>query len=233
MKCEAYTVDEVISICGHSRPDLKAIMPKITKAVFHFNERHSKGVSQSRVLSVKDILQWTKRMPPDSALDRNRMFEESVSVFANHLKNERDRLYRARILSGVFQTDAKMADFYIKDRKCHVGFNDIGSGFTNDPIESESGIRRSVQIGSGIRLALNCSDEDLAEERFVMTRNAVNALEFLAKSVAVAQPVLLVGETGVGKTTAVQFLAKISGKNLHVINLNENTSSSDLLGSFR
>ena len=44
---------------------------------------------------------------------------------------------------------------------------------------------------------------------------------------------LLVGETGTGKTTAVQEIAKILGKKLHVFNLNQNTDSADLLGGFK
>jgi midasin len=34
------------------------------------------------------------------------------------------------------------------------------------------------------------------------------------------EPMLLVGETGTGKTTIVQELAKTVGKRLHVLNMN-------------
>ena len=44
---------------------------------------------------------------------------------------------------------------------------------------------------------------------------------------------LLVGETGTGKTTIVQELAKTVGKRLHVLNMNQNTDSADLLGGFK
>jgi len=45
--------------------------------------------------------------------------------------------------------------------------------------------------------------------------------------------VLLVGETGTGKTTAVQEIARVCGKQMHVFNLNQNTDSADLLGGFK
>jgi len=45
--------------------------------------------------------------------------------------------------------------------------------------------------------------------------------------------VLLVGETGTGKTTSVQELAKLLGRQMHVFNMNQNTDSSDLLGGFK
>lgn len=47
------------------------------------------------------------------------------------------------------------------------------------------------------------------------------------------EPVLLVGETGTGKTSCVQEIAKLQGKKLHVFNMNQNTDSSDLLGGFK
>ena len=48
-----------------------------------------------------------------------------------------------------------------------------------------------------------------------------------------SEPVLLVGETGVGKTTSVQFLAEKTGRRLRVVNMNQQSDSADLLGGFK
>ena len=50
---------------------------------------------------------------------------------------------------------------------------------------------------------------------------------------ALNEALLLVGETGTGKTTVVQELAKKVGRKLHVFNMNQNTDSADLLGGFK
>ncbi|MGG6498983.1 UNVERIFIED_CONTAM: AAA family ATPase, partial [Bacteroidetes bacterium 56_B9] len=47
------------------------------------------------------------------------------------------------------------------------------------------------------------------------------------------EPLLLVGETGVGKTTAVQHLATQLGKKLVPFNLSQQTEAGDLLGGFK
>lgn len=47
---------------------------------------------------------------------------------------------------------------------------------------------------------------------FAGTRPALALLEQLAAAVANREPVLLVGETGVGKTAAVQHLARLTGE---------------------
>ena len=65
------------------------------------------------------------------------------------------------------------------------------------------------------------------------TGATVRSLEQICQSVALNEALLLVGETGTGKTTIVQELAKQVGKTLHVFNMNQNTDSADLLGGFK
>ena len=45
-------------------------------------------------------------------------------------------------------------------------------------------------------------------------------MEQICQSVSLSEAMLLVGETGTGKTTIVQELAKLLGKKLHVFNMN-------------
>ena len=47
------------------------------------------------------------------------------------------------------------------------------------------------------------------------------------------EPVLLVGETGSGKTTVCQVLAELMGKELHIINAHQNTETADIIGGQR
>ena len=68
---------------------------------------------------------------------------------------------------------------------------------------------------------------------YCATRQSANLLDFLATSVSVGQSALLVGETGVGKTSAVQYLAAVAGRPLRVVNLCEQSESSDLFGGFK
>jgi len=48
-----------------------------------------------------------------------------------------------------------------------------------------------------------------------------------------AEPVLLVGETGTGKTTTLTQLARLTGANLVALNMSQQTDSSDLLGGYK
>ncbi|KAG9286447.1 hypothetical protein G9A89_014613, partial [Geosiphon pyriformis] len=73
----------------------------------------------------------------------------------------------------------------------------------------------------------------MTQHPFANTSHALRLLEKLAVCVHLAEPVLLVGETGTGKTTVVQRLAELLRQNLVVLNLSQQSDSSDLLGGFK
>ncbi|KAA8540262.1 hypothetical protein F0562_024175 [Nyssa sinensis] len=68
---------------------------------------------------------------------------------------------------------------------------------------------------------------------FVQIRSSLHVLERIACSVKCNEPVLLVGETGTGKTTLVQNLAVRLGHKLIVLNLSQQSDVADLLGGFK
>ncbi|KAJ1596126.1 hypothetical protein NDA11_005906 [Ustilago hordei] len=69
--------------------------------------------------------------------------------------------------------------------------------------------------------------------KFAMTKPSLLLLERLTVATALAEPLLLVGETGTGKTTVVQHLASLLGQPMVALNLSQQTESSDLLGAFK
>ena len=65
---------------------------------------------------------------------------------------------------------------------------------------------------------------------FASTRSSLCLLESVARCVQYNESVLLVGETGVGKTACISYLSSLTGNKLLTINLSQQTDSSDLLG---
>jgi midasin len=55
----------------------------------------------------------------------------------------------------------------------------------------------------------------------------------LARALRFNEPVLLVGETGCGKTSACQIFAQTTGQQLHTLNCHQNTETADLIGGLR
>lgn len=92
---------------------------------------------------------------------------------------------------------------------------------------------RLITIGRVTLIAAAVTDVSAVTQQFAFNRHSLRLLERLAACVAMDEPVLLVGETGSGKTTAVQELANMTRRKLMVQNLSLSTDASDLFGGFR
>lgn len=68
---------------------------------------------------------------------------------------------------------------------------------------------------------------------FTMHRPAICLLSRIITAVSLAEPVLLTGETGTGKTSTISHLASLLNRRLVALNLSQQTESSDLLGGFK
>ncbi|GMM27764.1 AAA family ATPase midasin [Martiniozyma asiatica (nom. inval.)] len=68
---------------------------------------------------------------------------------------------------------------------------------------------------------------------FARTNHSARLMEKVGMGISMCEPLLLVGETGTGKTTVVQQMAKLLNKKLTVINVSQQTEVGDLLGGFK
>jgi cobaltochelatase CobS len=100
--------------------------------------------------------------------------------------------------------------------------------------ERSGGVRReqdhAIQIGS-VRLRLNAGNPSafIPGEQIYITPSQ-SYLEKAAYGVAHNLPVLMIGETGVGKTLAVRYLAWKTNNGLRRVNLNGATTVDEFLG---
>ena len=68
---------------------------------------------------------------------------------------------------------------------------------------------------------------------FAMHKPAVQLLARISTAVSLNEPVLLTGETGTGKTSAVTHLAALLQRPLVALNMSNQTESADLVGGFK
>ncbi|QRV86470.1 AAA domain protein [Ceratobasidium sp. AG-Ba] len=77
------------------------------------------------------------------------------------------------------------------------------------------------------------SSEARISKPFAIHRPALTLLESISVAVSTRESILLVGETGTGKTTSVQHAAELTRTPLVVLNLSNQSEASDLLGGFK
>lgn len=144
-----------------------------------------------------------------------------VDVFLKYLPEKSMQSALASVVAEALQISPQRAQFCLDER--NPNYTDKTNTLT---LGRETLQKIKVPSGSALKSAA-------ASSRFASTRSALAIMEQVAASVQMAEPVLLVGETGIGKTTVIQQLATLMRQKLTVVNLSQQSESTDLLGGFK
>ncbi|EAL18568.1 hypothetical protein CNBJ2090 [Cryptococcus deneoformans B-3501A] len=201
------------------------------------------GQVKARDIGLRDLEKWCARvernLPSSASLVA---LEQSGSVFANSVLQ--DEIFLEGVDIFVASLDTKKVSR--EKRKQMVDIIARGLGMDEDrfmaldsrkPNFEVSPASRQLHIG---RVIMDMGapekgrrDTSSSARPFALTKPSLILLERIAVSLTLGEPTLLVGETGTGKTTAVQHIASIVRRPLTVLNLSMQTESSDLLGGFK
>uniref|UniRef100_A0A803SWY9 Midasin n=1 Tax=Anolis carolinensis TaxID=28377 RepID=A0A803SWY9_ANOCA len=171
---------------------------------------------EGRELSLRDLLNWCNRISfhfdssPHTALN---IFHEALDCFTAMLSKQESRMKMAEVIGNKLNISRHKAEYYCQLYKPQLVITE-----------------QEVSVG---RVKLLRKPTHALLLTFAPTRPSSVLLEQLAVCVEKGEPVLLVGETGTGKTSTVQYLAHITGHRLRVINMNQQSDTADLLGGYK
>uniref|UniRef100_A0A8D2KWR3 Midasin n=1 Tax=Varanus komodoensis TaxID=61221 RepID=A0A8D2KWR3_VARKO len=187
----------------------------------HFPENKRPSL-EGRELSLRDLLNWCNRIAFnfDSSFSSTALniFHEALDCFTAMLSKQSSRLKMTEIIGSRLNITRHKAEYY-----CQLYKPEIVIG------------EQEVSVGR-VRLFRKQTHKLLVQRKkqtFAPTRPSLVLIEQLAVCVDRGEPVLLVGETGTGKTSTVQYLAHITGHSLKVINMNQQSDTADLLGGYK
>lgn len=189
--------------------------------------------SVGRTVSPRDLFKWCARLSvllsnagikdpneliPDHIFDQ--VFQETCDFFAGSLFTQEARRTVVTTVAEHLNIAPSRAQDYFDG---HVpAYKDQDFSFTVGRIKLK-------KYGAPIPK----SKQKTGKRPFATTTHALKLLEQIGVAVKLSEPVLLVGETGTGKTTVVQHLADKLRKKLRVVNLSQQTESGDLLGGYK
>ncbi|ERE84000.1 midasin-like protein [Cricetulus griseus] len=154
-------------------------------------------ILEGRELSLRDLLNWCNRIAhgfdSTSSSASLHVFQEALDCFTAMLSEQTKKLKMAEIIGSKLNISKKKAEFFCKLYKPEIVINEL-----------------DVQVGRVRLLRKQSEAVHVQKEKytFAATRPSSVLLEQLAVCVSQGEPVLLVGETGTGKTSAVQHLAR-------------------------
>ncbi|PZC77928.1 hypothetical protein B5X24_HaOG202809 [Helicoverpa armigera] len=195
-----------------------------TEVVDSEKEKNLMLIRGSRLISTRDLLKWCSRAvvgfdvsSPESA---QKVLQDALDIFTCSVSSPEHRLELAKkvgLCLGIVETKT---EFYLNHYKPNVSL-------TADFLEVG---RAKVPR---VEKSLESTDFGKKHTVFSFTRQSACLLEKIACCVTANEPVLLVGETGTGKTSSVQYMARQTGHKLVVINMNQQSDSADLLGGYK
>ncbi|KAG0160701.1 hypothetical protein PDIDSM_8231 [Penicillium digitatum] len=190
--------------------------------------------SQGRTPGFRDLIKLCSRLhnrlhrmgaktgyEPTSEGNEDEIFLDIVDVFLKYLPEKSMQNNLAAVVAEALQISPQRAQYCLNERT--PSYTD-----KNNSLVLGREICNKIKVPSGSALKLAA-----AASRFAPTRAALTLMEQVAASIQMAEPVLLVGETGIGKTTVIQHLASLMRQKLTVVNLSQQSESSDLLGGFK
>ncbi|XP_043542624.1 midasin isoform X1 [Chiloscyllium plagiosum] len=177
---------------------------------------------EGRGLSLRDLLKWCERIIDNfdctSSSTALHIFREALDCFTAMMSKRGSRKKMAEVIGSKLNISKEKVEFYCRLYKPAVEFTEV-----------------EVTVGRAV-LPRQRSDVVLLQletQTFSATRPSSLLLEQLAVCLKKKEPVLLVGETGTGKTSTVQYLARITGHKLKVVNMNQQSDTADLLGGYK
>lgn len=186
--------------------------------------------TSARRVGTLDLMKWCRRIQNVLALgsitDANQpisqsisddIFSEAVDCFAAAFASDEPRRLVVEIIGKSLAVPPERVALYLQS---HTPNHRDAEAFLTVGRASIAKLERGTQSRRRSR-------------PFAVTAHASRLLEQLIVSTNLKESVLLVGETGTGKTTIVQQLADTVGQNLIAINMSQQTESGDLLGGFK
>ncbi|KAH8389019.1 hypothetical protein KR200_005635 [Drosophila serrata] len=209
----------------------------------------SSSPNSGRLVSTRDLVKLCHRSDSQFSVTSAEcayfVFQNAVDVFCSYLPQSKEKITLITSIGAKLGIIRSRCEHFANEYKPDVEFglehirigrasllakSELGNSSENED-SSEQDLKRQKLTEQTKRAIGKLPGQK--KSTFSFTRLASCILERIAVCVSHSEPVLLVGETGVGKTSSVQYLAERTEHKLVVVNMNNQSDVSDLVGGFK
>ncbi|KAH7076116.1 hypothetical protein FB567DRAFT_535490 [Paraphoma chrysanthemicola] len=181
-----------------------------------------------RAVTPRDLLKWCGRINVLLAATQNfgsaqadDIFLEASDCFAGSLRSNTARSRVMACVAEELHIDPQKRDHLLSNRVVRL------------QVPAKTAASGTIQIGRAKLSKHKVAKRERPGRPFSTNNYTLRLLEKIAVAVDRREPLLLVGETGTGKTTCIQYLAEQLGRKLVAFNLSQQSESGDLLGGYK
>lgn len=223
-------------IISESYPHAQLLAEKLADTFTNLKAFESKEMSKGsytyfseRALWPKDLFKLCRRISVSiqnsitySEGSLNSIYLDAVDVFTACIVDARKRKDMMSIIAEHLHISPRKRRYLLEERKI-----DFTGYEYNQPLLIAGRIM-TQKLSTASKTGYSKSHWDYA-----LSRQNLVLLEQILAAVNGMEPILIVGETGIGKTASVQYLAQILRYKLSIINVSQQTEPTDLVGGLK
>lgn len=233
---------ELAEVVAHQHPRLASYRDKIIDVYsclrdLDYNKAWGRLAMPelTRPYGPRDLFRWCKRLEglllaagvqngreSISETTNDCVLLEAVDCFAGFLPSSLAKNAVVGFIAKELHFPAERVQFCLHTRRPE---------YTRTDLQIKFG-RASLPRGR-LHRDIRKSSRSTSTAPFALNDHALRCLESVGVAVSMAEPCLLVGETGTGKTAIIQHLAELVDTKLTVINLSQQSEMGDLLGGYK
>ena len=181
-------------------------------------------------ITTRDLIKWGKRQPT-TVLD---VAKEGYMLIAEKLRSIDEKLLVAEILNKVCKTQLNIEELYIEPNSTESKIigkksNKKEKSTTTTAVE-EDNIYNLNTVQNQVRSG-DMNIEGMSN--IAITATMRRMWELVNRAMKQNEPMLLIGETGCGKTTVCQLYAASQQQHIRILNCHQSTETADLIGGLR
>ncbi|KAJ3237861.1 hypothetical protein HDU81_008770 [Chytriomyces hyalinus] len=250
--------DEMCLVIETLYPSLGAGLGKLIVETFdRLADLFRSNLGVNRVVSFRDVVKWCRRLEKlhievleatssdgtklmsgavhsideVSLQAKEALFREAVECFTMMIQDRKMRNKAMTIVADILAVPEARLEFYTEHYLPVLAPSDSAASVSQGKGRK---LKQKISVGRvSLSFTPTATTAFATGSTFASTSLSLRLLEKLAVCVSMQESVLLTGETGTGKTTIIQQLANMCGKSLTVINMSQQSDSTDLLGGFK
>ncbi|KCV71764.1 hypothetical protein H696_01182 [Fonticula alba] len=175
-------------------------------------------------ITLRDLFRWGGRFAQYTGTDDRRLAEDGYMLLAERVRSVEERETVRAVVEKHVRAPVDLATLYSLE-SAQAEFDALFAASAG-----EAGLAAGAVAP---RLADLSRSAGGSSGGVVWTAAMCRLFVLTARAARHQEPVLLVGDTGCGKTTIVELLARAMGQHLETLNCHEHTETADFIGGLR
>ncbi|KAL3666278.1 hypothetical protein V7S43_008529 [Phytophthora oleae] len=221
-------------------PSYCGILIDIMRQLQLVRQQSSVFAGKSGFITTRDLLRWAERRPAT----KQALAEEGYCLLAERLRKDEEKQVVKQVLEKKCNVKIDLDALYYSGKPRESNLLNENGEVEQETIwgTKEQFERVQAMVEQAITEAASGKSSDgvpksagnaAGLEKISVTKSLRRLFALVGRCLQNEEPVLLVGETGCGKTTVCQLYSLLFSQPLHILNCHQHTETSDFLGCLR